>query len=68
MLRDHDENENGNGILLWIPLRFCAQREERLPASISSSTTTITNTGKTQEMMLSAHKNVVLALVVVVKS
>ena len=42
----------------------------RFVASISSSTTTITNMnpGITQEMMMSAHKNFVLVLVVVVKS
>ena len=41
---------------------------KRHVASISSYTTTITNMnpGRTQEMMMSAHKNVVLVLVVVV--
>ena len=49
-------------------LRFCTQRDERLIASISSSTTTITNRNPaiTQEMMKSAHKHFVLVLVVVV--
>ena len=44
------------------------KRDERLIASISSSTTTITNRnpGITQEMMISAHKHFVLVLVVVV--
>ena len=44
--------------------------DERLVAFISSSTTTITNNnkGNPQEMMTPAHKNVVLILIVVVKS
>ena len=49
---------------------FCTQRDERIIASFSSSTTTITNRnpGRTQEIIMSAHKNVVLVLVVAVKS
>ena len=68
-LRFHDENENDNEISLSFSLRFCTQIDERLIASISSSTTTIPNRnpGRTQEMM-SAHKNFVHVLVVVVKS
>ena len=67
-LRFHDDNENEKEISLSFSLRFCTQREERLVASISSSTTTITNTnpGRTKERMISAHKNFVLVLVVVV--
>ena len=50
-------------------LRFCKQKDERLVASISSTTTiTNMNPGRTQEMMMPAHKNFVLVLVVVVKS
>ena len=68
-LRFHDdnENENDNEISLSFSLRFCTQIDERLIASISSSTTTIPkrNTERTQEMM-SAHKNFVHVLVVVV--
>ena len=45
--RFHDDNENDNEndkeISLSFWLRFCTQRDERLIASISSSTTTITN-------------------------
>ena len=67
-LRFHDENKNEKEISLSFSLCFCTQRNERLIASISSSTTTIPNRnpGRTQEMMMSAHKNVVLVLVVVV--
>ena len=45
-----------------------AQRDEQVVASISSSTTTLTNMnpGRTHEMMMSAHKNFVLVLVAVV--
>ena len=70
-LRFHDDdNENDNEISLSFQLRFCTQRDERLIASISLSTTTITNRnpGRKQEMMMPAHKTSVLALVVVVKS
>ena len=69
-LRFHDdnENENDNEISLSFSLRFCTQRDERLSASISSTTTiTNRNPGRTQETMMSAHKNFVLVLVVVVK-
>ena len=38
-----DEYENDNEISLSFSLRFCTQRDERLIASISSSTTTITD-------------------------
>ena len=68
---DNDnEYENNNEISLSFSLRFCTERDERLIASISSSTTTITNRnpGITQEMKMSAHTNLVLVLVVVVKS
>ena len=69
-LRFHCENDNE--ILLSFSLHFCTQRDERLIASILSSTTTITNMnpGRTKEMMISAHTNFVLVLVfvVVVKS
>ena len=71
-LRFHNENdneyENDNEISLSFSLRFCTQRDERLIASVSSFTTTITNRnqGITHEMNMSAHKNVVLVLVVVV--
>ena len=67
-LRFHDDNENDNEISLSFSLRFCTQRDERLIASISSSTTKNTNRnqGRTQEMMMSAHKNFVLVLVIVV--
>ena len=73
-LRFHYDNdneyrdENDNEISLSFSLRFCTQRDERLIASISSSTTTITNRnpGITQEMIMSAPQNVVLVLVVVV--
>ena len=59
-----NEYENDNDILLSFSLRFCTQRDERLIASLSSSNTTITkmNPGRTQEMMMSAHTNVVLVL------
>ena len=73
-LRFHYNNdilyENDNEISISFSLRFYTKRDERLIASISSSTTTITNRnrGRTQEMMMSAHTNFVLALVVVVKS
>ena len=75
-LRFHDDNknekekENDNETLLSFSVRFCTKRDERLVASISSSTTTITNRnpGRSQEMIMSAHKNPVLVLVVVVKS
>ena len=65
---DDNENENDNEISLSFSLRFCAQRGERLIGSISSSTTKMTNRnpGRTQEMMMSVHKNFVLILVVVV--
>ena len=58
MLRFHYENENDNEISLSFSLRFCTQRDERLIASISSSTTTITcmNPGRTKEIMTPAHK------------
>ena len=69
-LRFHYDNEykNDNEISLLFLLRFCTQRDEQLIASISSSTTTITNRnpGITQEMKMSAHKN--FLVVVVVKS
>ena len=68
---DNDnEYENDNETSLSFSLGFCTQRDERLIASISSSTTTVTNRnpGITQEMNMSAHKNFVLVLVVVVKS
>ena len=66
--QDDNENENDNEISLSFSLRFWKQRDERLVASISSSTTAITNRnpGIIQEMMMSAHKNVFLVLVVVV--
>ena len=68
-LRFHDDNENYNdndNEIVFV--MFCTQRDERLIASISSSTTTITNrnTGRTQEMMMSAHTEFVLVLLVVV--
>ena len=66
---DNDnEYEDDNETSLSFPLRFCTQRDERLVASISSSTTEITNRnpGRTQEMIMSAHTNSVLVLVVVV--
>ena len=66
---DNDyEYENDNYPSLWFSSRFCTQRDERLVASISSSSTTITNINpdRTQEMMMSAHRNLVLELVVVV--
>ena len=64
---DESDKENDNEISLSFSLCFCTQRVERLIASISSSTTTMTNRnpGRAQEMM-SAHTNFVL--VVVVKS
>ena len=69
-LRFHYDNEyeNDNQISLSFSLHFCKQRDGRFVASISLSTTTITNMnpGRTQKMMMSAHKNVVLVLVVVV--
>ena len=71
-LRFHDDNENDNEndneISLSFSLRFCTQRDERLIVYISSSTTMITNRnpGRTQEMMMSAHTNFVIVLVVVV--
>ena len=68
-LRFHNDNkcENDNEISLSFMLGFCTQIDERLIASISSSTTTIPNMnpGRTQKMMMSAHKNFVLVLVVV---
>ena len=73
-LRFHYDNEYENDIeiSLSFSLRFCRQRDERLVASISLSTRTITNrnTGRTQEMVMSAYTNFVLVLVgvVVVKS
>ena len=73
-LKFHDDNENekenDNETLLSFSLRFCTKRDERLVASISSSTTTIANRnpGRSQEMIMSAHKNPVLVLVVVLKS
>ena len=73
-LRYHYDNDNvygnDNETSLLFSLRFCTQRDERLIASFSSSTTTITNMnpGRTQEMMMSEHKNSVLVLVVVVRS
>ena len=57
-LRFHYDNdneyENDNEISLSFSLRFCTQRDKRLIASISSSTTTITNRnpGITQEMKM----------------
>ena len=57
-LRFHYDNdneyENDNEIALSFSLRFCKQRDERLVASISLSTTTITNMNpiRTQEMMM----------------
>ena len=69
-LRYHYDNEyeNDNEISLSFSLRICTQRDERLIASISSPTTTITNRnpGRTQEMTMSGHNNFVLVLVVVV--
>ena len=73
-LRFHSDNdkgyENDNEISLSFSLRFCTQRDERLIACIPSSATTITNRNpeRTQEMMMSPHKNFVLIVVVVVKS
>ena len=59
-LRFHYDNEYENETSLPFSLRFCTQRDGRLIASLSSSTTvaTITNrdTGITQEMKISAHK------------
>ena len=70
MLRFHYDNEyeNDNETSLSLSLRFCTQRDKRLIASISSSSTAITigNPRRTQEMMISAHTNFVLVLVVVV--
>ena len=65
-----NEYENDNEISLSFSIRFCSQIDEPLVASISSSTTMITNRnrGRTQEMMMSAQKNFVLVLAVVVKS
>ena len=70
-IRFHYNNdyENDKKISLSFSLLFCTQRDERLIASISLSTTTITNRnrGITQEMMISAHtKNVLVPVVVVV--
>ena len=63
---DNNDYEKDNEI----SLSFCTERDERLIASISWSTTTITNRnpGSTQEMVMLAHKNFILVLVVVVKS
>ena len=48
-------------------MKYCyIQRDERLIAFISSSTARNRNPGITQEMEMSAHKNFVLVLVVVV--
>ena len=72
MLKFHNDNdneyENDNEISLSFMLGFCTQIDGRLIASISSSTTTIPNMNpaRTQEMMMSAHINFVLVLVVVV--
>ena len=61
-LRFHNDNEceNDNEISLLVLLHFCTQRDERPIASISLSTTTIPNRnpGRTQEMMMSAHKKI----------
>ena len=63
-----NEYENDNEVSLKFWLRFCTQKDERLIASFSSSTTTKTNMNpiRAQEMLMSALKNVVLVLVVVV--
>ena len=55
--QDDNDNENDNEISLSFSLRFCTQRDERLIAYISSSTTTITkrNIGRPKEMKTSAH-------------
>ena len=66
-LRFHDDNENDNEISLSFSLRFCRQRDERPIAPISSTTMIPNrNPGRTQEMMMSAHTNFVLVLIVVV--
>ena len=69
-LRFHYDNEYENDIEISLSFssRFCTQKDERLIASNSSSTTTITNRNSeiTQEMRMYAHKNFVLVLVVVV--
>ena len=60
-LRFHYDNEyeNDNEISLSFSLRFCKQRDERLIASISSTTTiTNRNLGITQEMKMSAHTKI----------
>ena len=74
MLKFHDDNENdhenANEILLSFSLRFVHKEMNDSSLPVSSSTTTIThrNPVRTQEMMMSAHKNIVFVLVVVVKS